>query len=62
MPKKKTPAELRAEAQKLLDLAKDEEKLRHEQIGKIVAKHSEEGFSKFDLGSFKSKVDNILNA
>ena len=61
MPKKKTPAELRAEAQKLLEMAKDEEKLRHEQIGKIVAKHSQEEFSKFELSSFKNKVNHILN-
>ena len=56
MAKRKNPEQLRAEAEKLIVLAQQEERLRCQQIGELVAKLISTEFKGFDLEDFKKKT------
>jgi hypothetical protein len=61
MAKKKTAAQLREEAKKLMEKACELENQQYEKIGRIVKGHHEANFDSFDLNSFKTEVEKILN-
>jgi hypothetical protein len=61
MAKKKTPGQLRAEAKKLMEQAGELENQQYEKIGRIVKGHHDANFDSFDLNSFKTEVEKILN-
>lgn len=60
MAKNKTPSQLRADAQALLEKAKKEENKMYENVGRLVEKHLKEGFRKFELSAFKNQVKEML--
>ena len=61
MAKKKTPEQLRQEAKKLMEKACELENQQYEKIGRIVKGHHDVNFENFDLNSFKTEVEKILN-
>lgn len=60
MANKKTPAEIRKEAKKLLDKACEMENQVYQKVGKIVFKHYQEKFSNFNPEAFKREASEIL--
>jgi hypothetical protein len=61
MAKKKTPAELREEAKKLMEQAQQEECSRHQRIGEMFVKHMDNNYRGFDLAVFKEDAAKIWN-
>lgn len=59
MAKKKTPQQLREEAQRLMEQAKAEEQARHQEIGKAFVAFMENKFEKFSLEAFKVEAARI---
>ncbi len=59
MAKKKTPAQLREEARKLIEQAQVEEKARHQKIGRMFAGHIDNGYKNFDMKQFKLSAEGI---
>lgn len=53
---KKSPAQLREEAKKLMEQAEEMEKGRQLAIGKFVIKLETAGFKDFDLDKFKAEI------
>jgi hypothetical protein len=59
MAKKKTPAELREEAKRLMDQAQQEEHSRLKKIGELFVNYMEKKFVGFDLAVFKEDAAKI---
>ena len=62
MARKKTPQALRQEAQKLLELAKQEERSILIEVGSLVKEHFDADFKAFNEEAFKAQVSQLLNA
>ena len=60
MAAKKTPAQLRADAEKLLKKAQEQENRQFVKIGKMVKKLVENNFSNFNVAEFQRECKKIL--
>ena len=60
MAAKKTPAQLRADAEKLLKKAEEQENRQFVKIGKLVKKLVENNFSNFNVAEFQRECKKIL--
>ena len=60
MARKKTPEELRKQAQQLIELAEQAERQQFIAIGRLAQKHHAKNWKDFNVEAFKKQVADVL--